>query len=163
MLRSLYIKDIAIISQLNLDLHDGMTSITGETGAGKSIIIDALALALGNRAEQSLLKHNCDKAEVIAEFDLSQSPKITKWLEQREFELDEPQCILRRQLHQNKPSKSFINDRPVTAQLLKELGDLLVNICGQQEYLNLIQAKKRLEIVDAHAGNDKLLVELEKS
>ncbi len=162
MLRSLYINNVAIISQLNLELHEGMTSITGETGAGKSIIIDALSLALGDRADQSLLKHQSQKAEVIAEFDISQSTRAIEWLQQQEFEQDEPLCVLRRQLHQDKPSKSFINDRPVTAQLLKELGDQLVNICGQQEHMNLTQPKKRMQIVDAHAGNKDLLIKLKK-
>ena len=163
MLRSLYINNIAIISQLNLELHDGMTSITGETGAGKSIIIDSLALALGSRAEQNLLKHKTNKAEIIAEFDISHNTQALQWLEANEFDLDEPQCVLRRQLHQDKPSRSFINDRPVTVQLLRELGDLLANICGQQEHMNLIQANKRMEIVDAHANNKNALVALQNS
>ena len=157
MLRSIYINNIAIISKLNLELHEDMTSITGETGAGKSIIIDAVALALGGRADQNLLKHGQDKAEIVLEFDVSKNKQAITWLQENEFELEEQQCVLRRQLFQDKPSKSFINERPVTVQLLKQLGDLLVNICGQQEHLNLVQSKKRVEIVDAHAGNRGLL------
>ncbi len=157
MLRSIYINNVAIISKLNLELHQGMTSITGETGAGKSIIIDAVALALGARADQNLLKHGQDKAEIVIELDVSENKQATAWLEENEFELEEEQCVLRRQLFQDKPSKSFINDRPVTVQLLKELGNLLVNICGQQEHLNLTLRKKRTEIVDGHAGNQELL------
>ncbi len=162
MLRSVYINNIAIIPKLSLELLEGMTSITGETGAGKSIIIDALALALGSRADQNLLRHGQTKAEVIAEFDISQHTQACDWLREHEFELEEPQCVVRRQLFVDKPSKSFINDQPVTAQRLKSFGDLLVNICGQQEHLNLIQPKKRVEIVDAHADNKELLSKLAK-
>ena len=163
MLRSLYINNIAIISHLNVDFHDAMTSLTGETGAGKSIVIDALALALGGRAEQGLVRHHCDKAQVIAEFDISHHGAISAWLKDNELNSDENECVLRRNLYQNRPSKSFINDRPVTVQGLKELGDQLVNICGQQQHLNLMQARHRLNIINSHAGIENQLSELQET
>ena len=151
MLRSLYINNIAIISELDVEFHEGMTSVTGETGAGKSIVIDALALGLGSRADQSLMKHDTDKAEVIIEFDISGNKPAQRWLANQELDLDEPHCILKRRLYGNKPSRSFINDRPVSAAILNELGQWLVNICGQQEHLNLINPAARLAVLDQHA------------
>ena len=160
MLRSLYIKNIAIISSLSIEFHEGMTSITGETGAGKSIVIDALSLALGARADQNLLKHDSEKAEIIIEFDISDHLPAKNWLHDQELELDEPLCILKRHLYSHRPSKSFINDRPVSATALSELGQMLVNICGQQEHLNLVNPSTRLSIIDQHAKTDKLLKSL---
>ena len=157
MLRSLFINNIAIISKLDIEFHEGMTSVTGETGAGKSIVIDALALGLGSRADQSLIKHGCDNAEVIIEFDISNNLPAQTWINRHELGLDEPHCILKRRLYSNKPSKSFINDRPVSATLLAEFGQNLVNICGQQEHLNLINPAARLAIIDLHANiNDEI-------
>lgn len=150
MLRSLYIKNIAIISNLEVEFHDGMTSVTGETGAGKSIVIDALALGLGSRADQGLIRHNTDRAEIITEFDISNNLAAQAWLKQHELALDEPHCLLKRRLYTGMPSKSYINDRPVSATTLSELGRMLVNICGQQEHLNLINPGARLAIVDHH-------------
>ena len=159
MLRSLYINNIAIITKLGVELHDGMTSVTGETGAGKSIVIDALALGLGSRADQNLIRHNADHAEVIIEFDISKNKSAQNWLQTQELDLDEPLCILKRRLYTNKPSKSFINDRPVSASVLNELGQTLVNICGQQEHLNLVNPVARLAIIDQHANtSDQLKV-----
>ena len=160
MLRSLYIDNIAIISNLSIEFHEGMTSVTGETGAGKSIVIDALALGLGSRADQSLIKHNSDKAQVIIEFDISDNQLAQTWLSDQELNLDEPLCILKRRLYSNKPSKSFINDRPVSASTLNELGQLLVNICGQQEHLNLVNPIARLAIVDHNANTSEPLKSL---
>ncbi len=136
--------------------------MTGETGAGKSIIIDALALGLGARADQNLIKHHCDEAEVIIEFDISKNKSAQSWLQNQELELEEPQCLLKRRLYSNKPSKSFINDRPVSATLLNELGQILVNICGQQEHMNLINPGARLAILDQHADIADELKSLKK-
>ena len=152
MLRSLYIKNIAIITTLSIEFHEDMTCVTGETGAGKSIVIDALALGLGSRADQNLIKHNTDQSEVIIEFDISNHKPAQNWLQQHELDLEEPLCILKRRLYTNKPSKSFINDRPVSATVLNELGQALVNICGQQEHLNLVNPTARLAIIDQHAN-----------
>lgn len=152
MLRSLYIDNIAIISQLSVNFHDGMTCVTGETGAGKSIVIDALALALGSRADQNLITHNREKAEVSVEFDISNNSAAQSWLDKQELMLDEPLCILKRILYSNKPSKSLINNRPVSAGMLNEIGQLLVSICGQQEHLTLINPASRLAVIDQHAN-----------
>ena len=163
MLRSLYINNIAIIAQLNIEFHAGMTSITGETGAGKSIVIDSLALSLGARADQSLIKHGCDQAEVIAEFDISKNSSATQWIKRQQLELDEPQCILKRKLYANSPSKSFINDRPVSATVLSQLGERLVTICGQREHLNLIDPAARLAIIDNHAQTATSLKKIQEA
>jgi len=162
MLRSLYINNIAIISQLGAEFFPGMTSVTGETGAGKSIVIDALTLALGKRADKEQLKHGADKAEVIAEFDIGDHPGVQAWLAKQELDTGEHECVLRRNLYPDRPSRSFINDRPVTAQVLSQLGEQLVNFCGQQEHLSLVNPAHRLDIVDRHAGTEENLSRLGK-
>lgn len=125
MLIGLEIKNFAIVSNLSTEWQTGMTAITGETGAGKSIAIDALSLCLGERAEASAVRPNADKAEVCAQFDLSSLVHAQAYLEQHMLSNDDQECLLRRVVCKNGRSKSYINGSAVTATQLKELGQHL--------------------------------------
>ena len=122
-LSSLYVRDFAIVRKIELELEHGLTVVTGETGAGKSIMIDALDLVLGARGDSSTIRHGADSAEVLAGFELEAGGDAAGWLCAHELE-DEGGCVLRRIVYRDKPTKAFINDRPVTVQTLRDLGDL---------------------------------------
>src|SRR5258705_4904117 len=127
MLQSLHIRDFAIVKALELNYEPGFTVLTGETGAGKSILIDALALALGERAEAGSIRHGATRAEVSASFALSTKSDAMRWLKDHDLE-DEGSCLLRRVVETDKPSRAYINGRPVPVQTVRELGELLVDI-----------------------------------
>ena len=131
MLLNLNIIDLAVVKSLDLDLGKGMSVLTGETGAGKSILLTALGLALGDRADSGYVRPESKRAEVNLEFDLSYAPKVKQWLIDHELD-DDQQCIIRRIINQDGRSKAYINNRPVTLQFLQELSAQLVEIHGQQ-------------------------------
>ena len=148
MLSSLYLRNFVIVRVAELDLSDGMTAITGETGAGKSILIDALNLVLGGRTSSDVIRHGEDQAEIIATFDLGASTDATDWLIEQELDAEQD-CVIRRILRRNGPSRGFINGRPVAMQQLRQLGDLLVDIHGQHEHQSLLRADDQREMLDA--------------
>ena len=148
MLSSLYLRNFVIVREAELDLCDGMTAITGETGAGKSILIDALNLVLGGRTSSDVIRHGEDQAEIIATFDLGASTDATDWLIGQELDAEQD-CVIRRILRRNGPSRGFINGRPVAMQQLRQLGDLLVDIHGQHEHQSLLRVDDQREILDA--------------
>lgn len=151
MLTSLYIRDFAIIKMLELDVAKGLTVLTGETGAGKSILIDALALVLGGRADAGSIRHGASRAEVTASFTLKNSSDAARWL--REHDLDsDSDCVLRRVIEGERGSKGFINGRPVPMQMLRELGEHLVDIHGQHEHQSLLKRDAQRQILDDYAG-----------
>ena len=150
MLTHLYIRDLAIVDQLELTLRPGLTVLTGETGAGKSILIDALALALGERADTSVVRHGKARAEVIADFTLEHESDAWRWLHQQEL-AESDECILRRVVDE-RGSRAFINGRPVPVQMLRELGDLLVDIHGQHEHQSLLKRDAQRQLLDDFAG-----------
>ncbi|MFL6621082.1 MAG: DNA repair protein RecN [Sulfurifustis sp.] len=150
MLTSLYIRDFAIIKMLALDVAAGLTVLTGETGAGKSILIDALALALGHRAETGSVRSGCTRAEVAASFVLKAKSDAARWLQEHELEAD-GDCVLRRVIENEKSSKGYINGRPVPIQMLRELGELLVDIHGQHEHQSLLRRDAQRQILDDYA------------
>ena len=153
MLRSLVVKDFAIIDAAELALDAGMTALTGETGAGKSLIVDALMLLGGARADAGFVRHGCDKAELAAEFDLARAPAAKAWL--RELELDDgDECRVRRVLRRDGSSRAFVNDSPVTIQTLKDLSSQLVEIHGQHEHQALLQRSRQLLLLDAYGGHE---------
>jgi DNA repair protein RecN (Recombination protein N) len=161
MLRHLSIQDVVLIEQVNLDLPHGMAAFTGETGAGKSIILDALGLALGQRSETRLIRQGCDKASVTAEFEITNpalAADLTTLLAQYEFSFT-PQMILRRVLSSDGRSRAFLNDYPVSIALLKEIGDRLVEIHGQFATQKLLEPKAHRAILDQFAGHDDLVRE----
>lgn len=151
MLDHLYIRDFAIVQSLDLSLGARFTVLTGETGAGKSIIVDALALALGGRADASVVRHGRERAEIGASFALAPDHAATQWLRAHEL-LDDETCVLRRLIEKERPSKGFINGRPVPIQMLRELGALLVDIHGQHEHHSLLARDAQRDILDAYAG-----------
>ncbi len=162
MLQQLTIRDVAILDRLELELAPGLTVLTGETGAGKSIVIDALALALGERAEAGVIRHGATRAEVTAAFALKPSAPAAKWLKAQEL-FDDGECLLRRVVETDKPSKAFINGRPVPVQQLRELGDLLVDIHGQHEHQSLLKREVQRDTLDAYAGLEETAAALAES
>ena len=151
MLNHLFIRDFVIVQKLELSLEPGLTVLTGETGAGKSILIDALALALGERAEASVIRHGSDRAEVAAGFDLHPEQDAARWLREHDL-FDDGECLLRRVVERDKGSKAWINGRPVPVQSLREFGELLVDIHGQHEHQSLMKREAQRQILDDYAG-----------
>ena len=156
MLVSLAIKNFAIVKQLEVQWHQAMTTITGETGAGKSIAIDALALALGERSEAGAVRAGADKAEVVASFDINKLPVAQRWLKAHDLQQDED-CLLRRLVSKEGRSRAYINGSPVPAAQLKELGSLLVSIHGQHAHQLLTKPEHQRALLDEYANNRTLL------
>jgi len=156
MLQELSIQNLALIEKLQLQFNSGFTTLTGETGAGKSILLDALGLALGERADSSLVRHNTPKADVTALFEVENLPHVQAWLTEQELD-DETQCYLRRTVTSEGRSKAYINGYPVAANQLKTLGSFLIDIHGQHEHQSLLSGNKQLELLDAYANHPKLL------
>jgi len=160
MLHYLRIENLAIVTQLELDFNAGLTIITGETGAGKSILIDALGLVLGERADSSIVRQGCDVAQVNAIFSLSAT--LQQWLQERELNPVETvenadECIIRRSVNQNGRSRAYINDRPVSMQILREFGEQLVDIHGQHAHQSLLKTDMQRQLLDDMAPNRKTL------
>src|SRR6202521_3927326 len=160
MLARLSIRDFVIVDALDLDFSPGLTVLTGETGAGKSILIDALALALGERAEAGVLRAGAERVEVIAEFDLSHAVRADAWLRGNELEAEEGICILRRTIDAAGRSRGYINGRSSTVQQLKELGDLLVDIHGQHAHQSLSKRESQRQLLDEFGGHADLAAEV---
>ncbi|MDH5409240.1 MAG: DNA repair protein RecN [Gammaproteobacteria bacterium] len=155
MLNHIHIWNFAIVEKLDLALDDGLTVLTGETGAGKSILLNALGLALGDRADTDVVRHGADKAEVSVSFDTRDNPAAENWL--REHELDSSnECIIRRTIGTS-GSKAFINGKPSPISMLRELGEMLVDLHGQHEHQSLLKKSSQAELLDAFAGNTTLL------
>jgi len=151
MLTGLYIRDFAVIHALEVSLDHGLTVLTGETGAGKSILIDALALALGTRAETGAIRHGATRADISASFQLPKNHGASRWLADNALDAD-GECVLRRVIEADKGSKGFINARPVPIQMLRELGELLVDIHGQHEHQSLLKRDAQRQLLDDYAG-----------
>ncbi len=156
MLTDLHIRDFAIVDRLQLELGAGLTAITGETGAGKSIMVDALSLALGERAGASVIRHGSERAEITACFDVSNRQDAREWLERAGLD-DGDQCILRRQINRSSASRAFINGQPCPVQQLRELGDLLVDIHGQHEHQSLMRRDAQRRLLDDFANHEPLV------
>ena len=151
MLTALYIRDFAIIQTLELDTADGLTVLTGETGAGKSILVDALALALGSRADTGVIRHGAERAEVSASFAIKPASDAARWLKEQDLDTD-GECLLRRVIDSARGSKGFINGRPVPMQMLRDLGEQLVDIHGQHEHQSLLRRDAQRQLLDDYAG-----------
>ncbi len=147
MLVALNVKDFAIITSSALELQSGMTTLTGETGAGKSILLGALGLVLGDRASPSAVRDGAERAEISAVFDVSNVQEATDWLHDHSMDQDD-ECILRRVVSKDGKSRAFINGSPVTLRNLKELGRLLVNIHGQHDHQLITSPDKQRDILD---------------
>lgn len=149
MLTHLHIKDLAIVSSLALDMDQGMTALTGETGAGKSILIDALSLALGHPTDNNMIRTGCDRAEISVAFDVSDSPDGQAWLRKHDL-YDNEDCILRRVLVRDGRSRSFINGRPAPMAQTRELAEKLIDIHGQHAHQALLRQRYQRYLLDAY-------------
>ncbi|AIZ79591.1 DNA repair protein RecN [Actinobacillus equuli subsp. equuli] len=162
MLTQLTVNNFAIVRHLTLELNEGMSVITGETGAGKSIAIDALSLCLGYRSESSMIRNGADKADITATFTMQPTSPAYLWLQQHELlDEDNPQeCILRRMINQEGRSKAFVNNRPLPISQLRELGQYLIHLNGQHAPQLLLKSEYQLEVLDNYAGIHSLLNEM---
>lgn len=149
MLRELHIQNFALIDNLDLPFGEKLTVLTGETGAGKSIIIEALGLVLGERADTSNIRSGEESASVEAIFDIGKNGKLKKVLEDLGIERENEQLILRRSIHHQAGSRNFINDTPVTLKVMKQIGDELVDIHGQHEHQHLLQTDTHIDYLDS--------------
>ena len=152
MLKHLYIKNFTLIDELDISLYEGFSVITGETGAGKSIILGAIALLLGQRADSKTIKQGADKCIIEAHFDLSRYNMQT-FFDENDIEYDADDCIIRRELTAAGKSRAFINDTPVALSMLKELGDQLMDVHSQHQNLLLNKQDFQLEVVDIIADD----------
>ncbi|MFZ9409712.1 MAG: AAA family ATPase, partial [Burkholderiaceae bacterium] len=151
MLASLSVHQFVIVEQLDLDLASGFTVMTGETGAGKSILIDALDLLLGGRADSTVIRDGAQKAELAARFEIQNTPQARAWCEQAGIEPDDQQVLVRRVVDRTGKSRAWINGQPATLTQLKELGETLVDIHGQHAHQALLRPNAQRQLLDAHA------------
>ena len=161
MLTQLYIKNFTLIDELDIELRPGFSVITGETGAGKSIILGAIGLLLGQRADSKSIKQGCDRCIIEAHFDLTRY-QLTSFFEENDIDNDASDCIVRRELTAAGKSRAFINDTPVSLALLKELGDMLVDVHSQHQNLLLGKQDFQLEVVDTLANDQDSLSAYQK-
>jgi DNA repair protein RecN (Recombination protein N) len=162
MLKTLLIKNYALIEELNVEFERGLNIITGETGAGKSIIIDALSLVLGERADTDSVRKGAEKAVVEGLFDTAGNQKLKKLLEKNEIDFSD-ELIVRREVSIKGQSRSFINDSPVTTSLLKEAGDLLVDLHGQHEHQSLLRTETHIDLLDDYGRLEGLVNEFSRA
>jgi DNA repair protein RecN (Recombination protein N) len=156
MLIQVDISHLAIIQELHLDLLTGTTIFTGETGAGKSILIDAIELALGNRATAGMVRGDQEKADISLTFDIRQLPAVQSLLKQNDIDYEADECIIRRTIQKDGRSRCYINSIPSTLQLLRELSDLMINIHGQHEHQALFKLDTQRDILDKYAGHQSV-------
>lgn len=161
MLAHIQIKNYTIVDRLEMELSEGMTVITGETGAGKSIMLDALGLCLGDRADPAAVRVNCDRAEITATFDISRLGPVRRWLNDRDLAVDE-ECILRRVITREGRSRAFINGNACTLQDCTQLGELLIDIHSQHAHQSLLRKDTQRQLLDDYAGQGAAAKALEQ-
>jgi len=152
MLRALNIRDFVIVDRVDLEFASGFTVLTGETGAGKSILIDALAMVLGERSDAGVVRQGAEKSEISAEFDIASLQALQRWLGENDLAGDDGSCLVRRVIDSGGRSRAFINGRTVTLAQLREAGGHLVDIHGQHEHQSLLRAGSQRLLLDAYAG-----------
>lgn len=148
MLTQIHIRDLATIEELHLSLQHGCNMITGETGAGKSIFIEAIELALGGRASANMIRQGKDKADISLCFDITHFPKVTECLQALDLYQDQPECIIRRVITADGRSRCYVNGAPATLPLVKELGELLFHLHGQHEQQVLLKSDTQRDMLD---------------
>ncbi|NLO79681.1 MAG: DNA repair protein RecN [Xanthomonadaceae bacterium] len=153
MLSHIHIRNFTIVETLELDFAEGMSALTGETGAGKSILLDALGLCLGDRAEADMIRAGADKAEVTAIFRIAPDSDAARWLQDNDLATND-ECMLRRVIHANGRSRGFINGTPVPVQMLRELGEFLVDIHGQHAHQSLFRRDAQRDALDGFGQHE---------
>ena len=156
MLNHIFIRNFAIIDELDLDFNNGMTTLTGETGAGKSILLDAIGLILGDRADSNSVKHGAEKADISASFDISKLSELNNWLKDNDLENDD-ECIIRRVVNSDGRSKAYINGTSATLQQIRAAGEMLIDIHGQHEHQSLMRRDIQRRLLDDFASHNDLL------
>lgn len=156
MLLHLSIRDYVLIDQIELDFQSGLTVLTGETGAGKSILIDALGLLLGERADGQRIRHGCERAEISAEFEIGNLLSLQRWLQENMLDDQTDSCLLRRVIDTKGRSRNFINGTTVTLQQLRTAGEWLIDIHGQHAHQTLLRTQQQEALLDGWAGGAKL-------
>ncbi len=151
MLYSLQIRNLALIRDLNLDLAQGLTVLTGETGAGKSILVDAISLVLGDKANPQLIRHGSEQAEITATFGITAGSAAAGWMASHGFD-GEDECIIRRILARQGRSRIFLNGHAISTSQNRELGELLVDLLGQNIHLRMVRADRQMDLLDRYAG-----------
>ena len=151
MITALSIRSFLLIERLDIEAADGFTALTGETGAGKSIIVDALSILLGDRTSGDIVRQGSDRAEIQAGFDLSDNPRAAAWLDTQLLSDETGECSLRRLVFKSQSSRGFINGRPVPIHSLQELGDLLIDIHSQHEHQALLKKDAHRQLLDNFA------------
>lgn len=160
MLIDLYVKNFAIINEMQLDFAPNLTVISGETGAGKSLTVDALSIVLGGKADGSMVYQGEDQGEVIATFDISNIPRAKAWLTENSIGFDDDLCIVRRVIAASGRTRGFINGRAMPLHALKSIGERLVDIHGQHAHQSLTRANAQRHLVDQYAGSTEEVTEL---
>ncbi|MBS0584453.1 MAG: DNA repair protein RecN [Proteobacteria bacterium] len=156
MLQTLFVKDFAIVGEAEIGFGPGLTVVTGETGAGKSLMVDALLLLAGQRADAGVVRHGSERAELIADFDLTDAPAARQWLADQEFD-DGDDCQLRRVIRAEGASRAWINGRPATLAQMQALAERLIEIHGQHEHQALLDKTSQLALLDAFGDHAALL------
>ncbi|RMD70312.1 MAG: DNA repair protein RecN [Gammaproteobacteria bacterium] len=159
MLRELFIRDLAIVTRLEIPFEEGLTVFTGETGAGKSILVGALALVLGDRAETHRIRQGCPHAEIAARFCVEKLPHVHRWLARHGLE-EGGECLIRRIITRQGRSRAYVNDHPVPLKTLRTLGEMLVDIHGQHSHQSLLKPDMQRRWLDHYAGHAPLLEDL---
>lgn len=156
MLTQLSVRNLAIVDDLELTFANAMTSLTGETGAGKSLLVDALSLVLGDRADSNMIRHGCDRAEIAASFDLLQNQPLQQWLIQEELD-DDNQCNLRRTISRDGRSRAYINGRTVPLSQLRAISERTIDIHGQHAHQSLVRPETQRILLDTVANTTEQL------
>ncbi len=160
MLQQLSISNYAIVDSLDIELNAGMTVITGETGAGKSIMLDALGLALGDRADREVIRGGAERADITACFALPENPAVAAWLHSNDLDQEENSCFLRRVITRDGRSRAYINGQPTTLNNLRDLGEMLIDIHSQHEHQSLLKTATHQRLLDEYCGIHQDAVEV---
>jgi DNA repair protein RecN (Recombination protein N) len=156
MIKSLLIQDYALIEKIEVEFKSGLNIITGETGAGKSILIDAMSLLLGERASNDVIRKGAEKSIVEGIFELDKNKRVKTFLNENELE-ELPELIIRREISSKGSNRCFVNDSPVALNIIKDLGDLLVDLHGQHEHQSLLRKETHINFLDGFGNNEELL------